>query len=840
MALADAASSGPAFGAAALAVMLSDLHKRLAAATEAPAVALGFVRHYVPAKFLFVLRYGRSGRLPECRSASLQWADGDRQKEVEDWTSAEGFLADVATSERQLIAGLRKARARGMPPRHSYCGQSWMAAVVADCVGHLSAALNATALGPSASVDFFSLKPDSQGCGAYLGVTPAQLGGALDAWSHNAAGLGEITDAWVGQSRPLEIQPLLEQMEGDENNWRCLSEDYLFGVACGLSRLAEANLQRVRGLDLRQELAHGAAFFEDAALRLLLCDGCRIDGRGLNSVPLDEIMWTLGLFRAAASLIFDDASAAELHSSALKCFRSQPAAWWRGDGEMDELESRTRGCPSAHRGLCAGWGKLWASELTMPVAKGGDSFGLPPCQLDREPLDVSKVEVLKARDVESCSWRDPSVIGLFLPINLRSLNSLVHLTDAFTWLFPALAWSFGGELVKRLLVSLWRSAGLHGPAPERLEPGRVEAILVFHPSLEEEEAQADAGSRKVRSLAQSTVRELLPLLSSRGVWTLDELQAECRCYSTAIWGYVEPSLRMHGDLGSSFTGRLRVALGTYFGVPIGANSARAWSSSAVARSLVGNGFVVRPASPDEEASSLKLERVNLLFAYRSPERHKTRVMTNRAELSSALASLVDGTPPLRMVEGSLERLPLPDQVRLALNHVDIMVQPFGAGLAWSLLLPTGSYVIELQEDGIASANFVSCFSHRWAYNAMEDANPWWPPMNARSEWGAWAFMNGVNFACVSWRPTPAHCRRQLYPSAWDHDALTVDVTAVVRLVIDASRRLRAGLHTRTSREYCCDLTQVPRGNDWCWDKTHNYTTCCRSLRQRQPPPRRNS
>merc|ERR1712039_812849 len=121
-----------------------------------------------------------------------------------------------------------------------------------------------------------------------------------------------------------------------------------------------------------------------------------------------------------------------------------------------------------------------------------------------------------------------------------------------------------------------------------------------------------------------------------------------------------------------------------------------------------------------------------------------RRLVNREELSGALAGLVEDSPPLQLLEGPWEFLTMADQVRLALDHIEVMVQPFGAGLAWSTFLPLGSYVIELQDDGIASANFVSCFAPRLpgslgiaASNKRDSAqegaevNPWWPPSNPR-------------------------------------------------------------------------------------------------------------
>lgn len=79
----------------------------------------------------------------------------------------------------------------------------------------------------------------------------------------------------------------------------------------------------------------------------------------------------------------------------------------------------------------------------------------------------------------------------------------------------------------------------------------------------------------------------------------------------------------------------------------------------------------------------------------------------------------------------------PVQVRLALDFVDILVQPFGAGMSWSLFLPAGSYVVELQQDSIDTAHFVSCFRPNITPAVQEGLNgydsPWEPATNAHSD-----------------------------------------------------------------------------------------------------------
>lgn len=84
-------------------------------------------------------------------------------------------------------------------------------------------------------------------------------------------------------------------------------------------------------------------------------------------------------------------------------------------------------------------------------------------------------------------------------------------------------------------------------------------------------------------------------------------------------------------------------------------------------------------------------RIRVLLAYRETESRGplTRNITNRGALSSALSGVANQSPPLQLMEGPLERLPLQVQVRLALLGVEVMIQPFGAGMSWSTLFHQG-------------------------------------------------------------------------------------------------------------------------------------------------------
>lgn len=127
-------------------------------------------------------------------------------------------------------------------------------------------------------------------------------------------------------------------------------------------------------------------------------------------------------------------------------------------------------------------------------------------------------------------------------------------------------------------------------------------------------------------------------------------------------------------------------------------------------------------------------------------------------------------------------------MRLALDFVDILVQPFGAGMSWSLFLPPGSFVVELQQDSRDTAQFVSCRPHG-------GPGLWTSNRNTYSEWGAWAFLNKIHFACVSNQPTYKYCYRSFNPLKWDTPFIEVDIDTVIALVTDAILRLA---HARNS------------------------------------------
>eukprot|EP00928_Gymnodinium_smaydae_P045794 TRINITY_DN30483_c2_g1_i2.p1 TRINITY_DN30483_c2_g1~~TRINITY_DN30483_c2_g1_i2.p1 ORF type:complete len:798 (-),score=161.54 TRINITY_DN30483_c2_g1_i2:2-2395(-) len=766
------------------------------AGERAAAVALEYLRSYIPAKFLLLRRLR---------------------------TEVAPSLAALFSAERALLDALAAAAARAAaapaeagPAPHSYCGHSWLAAITATCVGHLSATLEG---GHADFHDALIVEPDLFGCGMRLTETPAGLADDVQgAWLQRGS-LYNWTTA-DAQQHGFAIEATLEGVRDTP----CVAQEVLRSLSCGLSVLARAGggeegpaaLPAGYGSDAgaavapaRLEASTAAAFLEDAALRLLLCHGCRYDGRGLAGVSLDEVTWLLGFLRdAARHWRRGGAELRAAYARALAEFRSHPTGWWRGDGDQLHLYGRTADCASAWRDLCVFQGKIETLNPEVPVA-------LPSCQLDREPSDFSSVSRLPKEASASCSWAPAGVVGLFLPINVGALNSLNHLTGIITWLLPALAWLHGGEQRERLIAALWRRGGLAGIPPRALEAASTEVILVMHHGDVRQPG-------KVTTTAQSIVRELLPMLSLRAVWSVEdeEFRSRRRCFASAIWGYPDPSLRMRGDLDFAFAGRLRGVLRTHLdhlalASPSSAAAAAARSEDGSAwravlhRAMRLRGFRLTPSPPRgsrrEEGHS---RRLGVLLAYRMTTlKHVLeRNFTNVQALTSRLVQHVDGTPPLQLMVGAMEKLTLATQLRLAMDFVDIMVQPFGAGMTFSLVMRRGSYVIELQEDGVSTSNFVGCFS-AWAPRrgsrspdaehvaATETQDLWEPSANPNSEWGAWARANRVHFACVSRRPTPARCYRAYMPSAWDTPFLTVDVDSVVALVLDAAKRL-AGSHAR--------------------------------------------
>lgn len=198
-------------------------------------------------------------------------------------------MAKIQTQEeRKLVEALRPASLKRTVPKHAYCGQTWRSALLAECVGHVSNSLLVASHewhSSTSKFDWFPMVPDTYGCSVALSQTPASVGQVIHAWMDGAwrGPQRNLSDGW---HTPLEMRALLQSLEASD----CLPEDVHWTLACGFSRLMEATFALASNV-LLQQLSFAAAFLEDAALRLLLCDGCRYDGRGLVGMPLDQLPW---------------------------------------------------------------------------------------------------------------------------------------------------------------------------------------------------------------------------------------------------------------------------------------------------------------------------------------------------------------------------------------------------------------------------------------------------------------------------------------------------------------------------------------------------------------------
>jgi len=751
------------------------LARLLVDARHAPeSAALEFVRWYVPAKFQLLYRDG----------------GGDPPQELPKRLSA--VLADEPAFLDSLRSAAAQRRGNNVPPKHAYCLRTWMAALVADCVDHLTSSLlhstwwheDVRDQSPLLNLknkdgrDLLPLARDTVGCSNALLATPALEGKLVESWQ---------TDSWRWQTGNASTsgqhhRSMSELLHGLEES-QCMVEDVHWTLACGLSLLLEAQGELEQPV-IQQKMAFAAALAEDAALRLMLCDGCRYDGWGINAVALDKIFWILGFLRFAlpnANLCTNGSRMQAAYTNAIAQFDKHPIVWWRGDLDQQMLYGRPQLCPVAKPSLCVSGGSVVS-------ATEEEQFILPTCQIDHETSDYTVVKKIDAASSNSCAWAASGTVGLFLPFNVGALNSFDHLTGFITWFFPALAWFYGGQRMQRLLRAVWRQGGLPDPAPLLLDVASTEIVFVnyrgndWFPEVNDP-GDTETARQRVKTVSRlvSLWREFFPMLSKVSVRTLDEIES-CRCYQSALWGYVDPSLRMHGDINYEVTAGIRTALRSHFVPDISGDTD--WRSSLL-KYTSHRGFRIRPSA---SASIMHngLRRVSVVIAHRKTEIRGplTRNITNRVALSRALSKLTDSTPGIQLIEGSLEALPLTVQVRLAIDIAEVVIQAFGAGMAWSTMLPAGSYAIELQGDGVGITTFVSCFPPR-----LGD-NPWQPATNPRTEWGAWAFQNRINFACVTRQPTRAHCMRQFFPIAFDTPIIDVDVDLVVKLVQDAALRLR--------------------------------------------------
>ncbi|CAE7820203.1 atad-3, partial [Symbiodinium sp. CCMP2456] len=165
----------------------------------------------------------------------------------------------------------------------------------------------------------------------------------------------------------------------------------------------------------------------------------------------------------------------------------------------------------------------------------------------------------------------------------------------------------------------------------------------------------------------------------------------------------------------------------------------------------------------------------------------------------------------------MQDYPLLHQLQLILFRTQVLIATFGATLAWTPFLQSGSFVIELHPGPPESlTHFGSCWTQPPAmYRLPHQDVPTWD-MNPRSEWGSWAqaahaswkvilhrrFLNSsvcvkifhrgpkVHHACVAAPPAEnARCFRKYTVDVFEVPEFETDVTTVVALARDAASKL---------------------------------------------------
>ncbi|CAE7169499.1 unnamed protein product [Symbiodinium microadriaticum] len=139
----------------------------------------------------------------------------------------------------------------------------------------------------------------------------------------------------------------------------------------------------------------------------------------------------------------------------------------------------------------------------------------------------------------------------------------------------------------------------------------------------------------------------------------------------------------------------------------------------------------------------------------------------------------------------MQDYPLLHQLQLMLFRTQVLIATFGATLAWTPFLQSGSFVIELHPGPPESLmHFGSCWTQPPAmYRLPQQDVPAWD-MNPRSEWGSWAQAAHVHHACVAAPPAEnARCFRKYTVDVFEVPEFETDVTTVVALALDAASKL---------------------------------------------------
>ncbi|OLQ05618.1 hypothetical protein AK812_SmicGene11180 [Symbiodinium microadriaticum] len=175
--------------------------------------------------------------------------------------------------------------------------------------------------------------------------------------------------------------------------------------------------------------------------------------------------------------------------------------------------------------------------------------------------------------------------------------------------------------------------------------------------------------------------------------------------------------------------------------------------------------------------------------YYKVEKCPRRNVTNLPSLDKALRQ--KGRGLLSLVTARMQDYPLLHQLQLMLFRTQVLIATFGATLAWTPFLQSGSFVIELHPGPPESLmHFGSCWTQPPAmYRLPQQDVPAWD-MNPRSEWGSWAQAAHVHHACVAAPPAEnARCFRKYTVDVFEVPEFETDVTTVVALALDAASKL---------------------------------------------------
>ncbi|CAE7477865.1 unnamed protein product [Symbiodinium natans] len=525
----------------------------------------------------------------------------------------------------------------------------------------------------------------------------------------------------------------------------CLADDAQFHAACALSEMVSM-----------QDLDMAAAHWEVVALLLLLCDGCRLDGRGFTAGALDQVLWTFGSLVIEATRLKrvrpHEEPLAYLQA-ARAAAQAVPISAWRSRREPHSFGRPP--CQRVLRGpLCVHDGQLLTAD---PAASDPFERNLPTCHYERQKLRSTALRLQpmpgQVGRLPSCTAAPRDTILLALPVYLRNTW---HLTTALIFFQGALAW-FHGPSGRKVLASLWHSAGLGSP-PGGLQRNATEVLLVPSPR-----------PGRVTELQRMVFVSLFGLLSDAPIRSLQP-PGPCRCYQRAgLWGILEAPFSGPGDL-------------IYPDV------------SAMRRAVAGEVHRLLPVSPpDPWRQRRPVGAVPALLVSRCGRGGKAdcqkRNVTNLPTLSSALRRQGHGL--LSVATLRMEDYPLLVQLQLILFRTRVLIAAFGATLAWTAFLQRGSFVIELHPgppDRLV--HWGSCWRQPPAmFELLDPPVPIWD-LNPRSEWGGWAQAAHVHHACVA-KPQAhgSRCLRLHVVDDWEVPEFETDVETVVALSLDAARRL---------------------------------------------------